>query len=318
MKHIHLFLALIGLPAAALASLDQKATPSAPPNAGNPALVWDVAPALRNGIPRSFRTTNDPLKLNGAKAPDLTGLEQLKASGSAEFTSKSLKLMLSKLPGPVIIFDLRQESHGFINGNAVSWYATNNWANVGKTPEQVAEDEGRRLGSCAAGTDITLSEDRVIKGDAANAATERVTVKSVKTEGDLVAAHGASYIRIPVPDHCRPTDAAVDQFVLAVRAMPAGSWAHFHCRAGRGRTTTFLVLYDMLRNAKAVALQDIVARQSLLLAGGYDVLSAPELGSGKDSVAADRAEFVKAFYGYARSNPDGRPLLWSEWLKKQP
>jgi hypothetical protein len=30
---------------------------------------------------------------------------------------------------------------------------------------------------------------------------------------------------------------------------------------------------------------------------------------------ADRAAFVRAFYDYARANPNGQPQLWSEWLK---
>ena len=84
--------------------------------------------------------------------------------------------------------------------------------------------------------------------------------------------------------------------------MPPGGWAHFHCRAGKGRTTTFLVLYDMLRNAGRVSLKDIVDRQSVL-AGDYDLLK-PEGESGwKAAVFADRAAFVRAFYRYEGPTP---------------
>jgi len=257
------------------------------------------------------------LKFKGSATPSVAGLAQLRASGSAEFTADSLKPMLAKLPGPVTIFDLRQEDHGFINGNAVSWYATNNWANVGKSPKAISTDEKQRLQSCAVGSEVVLTDDSAIKGGAANAPVERVTVQITQTEKKLVAAAGAAYVRIPVTDHCRPTDAAVDQFVLAVRSLPAGSWAHFHCRAGKGRTTTFMALYDMLRNARDVSLQDIVSRQSALI-GNYNVLAADPDEGGKAGVAADRAAFVKAFYDYARANPNGSPQLWSEWLKTQP
>ncbi len=307
----------LGLPLAAIASLEQKSPPTPPANAGSPILVWDVAPELRTGLPRNFRTTNDHLKLKGATAPNVAGLIELRASGSAEFTADSLKAMLAKLPAPVMIFDLRQEDHGFINGNAVSWYATNNWANVGKSPKAISTDEKERLNSCAVGSEVVLSEDAAIKGKSATAAVERVTVQATQTEKKLVAAAGASYVRIPVTDHCRPTDAAVDQFVLAVRALPAGTWAHFHCRAGKGRTTTFMVLYDMLRNAHAVSLQDIAARQSALI-GDYNVLAVDSDEGGKAGISADRAAFVTTFYDYARANPNGSPKLWSEWLKAQP
>jgi protein-tyrosine phosphatase len=121
-------------------------------------------------------------------------------------------------------------------------------------------------------------------------------------------------VRITVTDHTRPFDDEVDRFILAVRALPDSAWAHFHCEAGLGRTTTFMVLYDMLRNANRVSLEDIVGRQRIL-SNGYDVLLPDEPGNWKAPYAADRAEFVRAFYNYARANPNGRPELWTEWLK---
>ncbi|MBO0694928.1 MAG: protein tyrosine phosphatase, partial [Verrucomicrobia bacterium] len=91
------------------------------------------------------------------------------------------------------------------------------------------------------------------------------------------------------------------------------AWAHFHCEAGLGRTTTFMVLYDMLRNATRVSLEDIVRRQAIL-GYGYDVLQPPEAGNWKAPYMTERAEFIRVFYDYARANPNGRPQLWSEWL----
>ena len=310
---------MLGLPLAALAALEQKAPPTPPADADKPLLVWDVAPDLRAGLPRNFRTTNGHLRRTAVPPPSVAGLAQLHASGSAEFTADSLKAMLAKLTGPVTIFDLRQEDHGFINGEAVSWYATNNWGNVGKSYDGVLADENRRLDACAAGSDVVLSDDRGSRPRKGRRRPEHLTVQSAETERELVTAAGASYVRIPVSDHCRPTDGAVDSFILAVRTMPAGGWAHFHCRAGKGRTTTFMVLYDMLRNAREVSLHDIVTRQSALI-GDYNVLVA---GAGDDAegwkagVEADRAAFVRAFYDYTKANPGGRPQLWSEWLKTQ-
>ena len=75
-----------------------------------------------------------------------------------------------------------------------------------------------------------------------------------------------------------------------------------------------MVLYDMLRNAGRVSLEDIVGRQKILN-HGYDVLQLSEPGNWKAPCATDRAAFVRAFYEYARANPNGRPQLWSEWLK---
>jgi hypothetical protein len=54
----------------------------------------------------------------------------------------------------------------------------------------------------------------------------------------------------------------------------------FTAEAGLGRTTTFIALYDMLRNANRVSLEEIVHRQKIL-SHGYDVLQPDEPGSWK-------------------------------------
>ena len=74
-----------------------------------------------------------------------------------------------------------------------------------------------------------------------------------------------------------------------------------------------MVLYDVLRNANRVSLEDIVRRQKLL-GYDYDVLRPAAPGSWKAPYTEDRIAFVRAFYNYARANPNGRPQIWSEWL----
>lgn len=290
------------------------APPTPPADADHPLLVWDVAPELRNALPRNFRTTDEPLPARPGKVLNPVGLSELHESGSAQFTAASLAQILPKLHGPLTIFDLRQEDHLFVNGEPVSWYATNNWANVGKTHEAIVADEGARAEALKAGTLVALADDRAIKQEPGVTPPESVTIASCSPEADLIAAAGAAYVRLTVSDHSRPTDQEVDRFIAAVRQIPADGWAHFHCRAGKGRTTTFMVLYDMLRNAGRLPLSDIVDRQSVL-AGDYDLLKPEAAGGWKAAVFAERAAFVRAFYAYARANPGGQPLLWTEWLK---
>lgn len=310
------FLGLVAAQPAVFAALEQTAPPQPPADADRPLLVWDVDPSLRDKLPRSFRTSAQPLTAApGKPAPDTDGLATLRVSGSAEFTADSLKRLLAKLPGPVTIFDLRQEDHGFVNGEAISWFATNNWANVGKTHDAVLADEAAHLAALKPGASVSLADDRSIKGGPGLTAPETVTADQVETEEQLVTAAGASYVRITVSDHSRPSDAEVDRFIAAVRALPPDGWAHFHCRAGKGRTTTFMAMYDMLRNAGQVPLAGIVNRQSQLI-GDYDVLK-PTDDATKAAQFADRIAFVRAFYDYARANPGGRPQLWTEWLKTQ-
>jgi len=296
------------------APLTQKSPPSAPPDAINPLLVWDVAPNASASPLRNFRTSDDSLKPGGDAAPSLAGLVELHAAGSGAFNTDELKQVLARLPGPVTVFDLRQESHVFVNGAPVSWFATNNWANVGRADAEIIADEDQRLRAAQPGIKLDLHDDNGVKTPGAGLPPIPIVVQSAATEKSIVEACGATYVRLPVADHVRPADAEVDRFIQAVRLMPANGWAYFHCRAGKGRTTTFMALYDMLRNARRVSLEDIAHRQEFL-GDDLDVLRPSPAGSWKIPYTDDRIAFVRAFYEYARANPGGRPQLWSDWLK---
>jgi protein-tyrosine phosphatase len=309
-------LALLLLATASLCAepLLQKSPPVAPADAATPLLVWDVAPDLRAGLPRNFRTTDQPLVVKEGRTPDVVGLVALHESGGAEFTPVGLKLMLTKMRGPVTVFDLRQETHVFIDDVPVSWMATNNWANVGRTHDAIVAGETARVDACPTGTKLALADDKAKKTETGGTPPEQVVVTHAATEREVVEAAGAHYVRLTVTDHARPLDGEVDRFVLAVRELPVDAWAHFHCRAGRGRTTTFMALYDMLRNARQVSVEDIARRQEIL-STDYDVLSVGDESGWKAAVTADRVAFIRAFHDYAVANPNGRPQLWSEWLK---
>src|SRR5437899_3743581 len=257
------------IPAVLLAvTLVQKNPPVRPADAESPVAIWDVDLKLANALPRNFRTTDHPLTASKGETLATTGLSDLRVSGSGEFTPAGLKLLLAQTRGPVTVFDLRQETHIFVNGLPVSWYASRDWANVGRGQSAIEADEAARVQSLKRGSEIDIRPgEPVKKGDAGSAEPQRVTVERASTERDVVGAVGANYVRITVTDHARPLDDEVDRFVLAVRALPENASAHFHCEAGRGRTTTFMVLYDMLRNATGLSLEDIVQRQKIL---GYD------------------------------------------------
>jgi len=302
---------------AALAAVTpvQKNPPVRPADADSPTLIWDIDLKLANVLPRNFRTSDDPLKANNGETPATIGLSDLRASGSGEFTADNLKLLLARTRGPVTVVDLRHETDIFVNELRISWYASCYWAIGGRSQLAIMAGEAARVQSLKPGSEIAVRPGHSVKHGNGNSVTpERVTVERASTEQNIVEAAGAHYVRVAVTDHVRPLDDAVDRFILAVRALPQDAWAHFHCEAGLGRTTTFMVFYDMLRNANRVSLEDIVRRQKLL-GYGYDVLHPTETDDWKAPYMADRAAFVRAFYDYALANPNGRPQLWSEWLK---
>jgi Inositol hexakisphosphate len=307
--------ALVLCPVSLLASdLSQENQPVR--SSDTPVLIWDIDLNLANDLPRNLRTTDDPLTAAKDETPSAVfELRNLRASGSGEFTPEGLKLVLARTRGHVTVFDLRQETHIFVNDLPVIWYASRDWSNVGRSQSEVEADEVARVASLKAGKKIDIRPGHPVKhGNADSVPPQQVTVERASIERDLVQPAGASYVRITVTDHTRPLDDEVDRFILAVRSLPENAWAHFHCEAGLGRTTTFMVLYDMLRNANRVSLEHIVQRQKIL-SRGCDVLQPDEPSNWKAPYAADRAAFIRAFYEYARANPNGRPQIWSEWLK---
>ena len=57
-------------------------------SADAPVLIWDIDLTLVRALPRNFRTTDDQLQASDSKTPSTSGLIDLHASGSGEFTAK--------------------------------------------------------------------------------------------------------------------------------------------------------------------------------------------------------------------------------------
>lgn len=267
-------------------------------------------------IPRLLRIVQ-PLKEE--KEGNFVGLDLLKASGSAQFSEKAFKELLRYLPlqdFKLVIYDLREESHGFVNSRPVSWTnGINNHANLNKSKFEIESDENNRLQSALQGGVI-----HVKAFEKALRQTEpplQLTINSIKTERELIEEAGATYIRLPVTDHHPPSDEIVDQFVELVARAPSHQWNHFHCRAGKGRTTTFLVLLDMIKNARHVSFEEILERHKKM--GGsdlYEAGNAPTKTPEQREANHKRLSFIKTFYLYCNEVPDFH-LKWSTWKKQK-
>src|SRR5207249_10075189 len=103
------------------------------------------------------RTTDDSLKGINRQSSLTAGLAELRASGSGEFTADGLKLLLTRTRGPTTVFDVRQETHLFVNGLPISWFATNDWANVGRSHAAIEADEAARVQSLKPDSEITVT-----------------------------------------------------------------------------------------------------------------------------------------------------------------
>ena len=109
---------------------------------------------------------------------------------------------------------------------------------------------------------------------------------------------GLEYRRFHTLDHHRPADETVNEFVAFVLSQTEKRWWHFHCRGGSGRTSTFMLMYDMMHNAAKVSLNDILQRH--ILAGSRDMPLLDRTLSYKAIPGVERWNFIQQFYDYCR------------------
>jgi len=237
-------------------------------------------------------------------------LTHLKASGSGQFTEPDLEKMKETIPhDKIAIIDLREEPHAFLNGDAISWYTYNNWLNKGKTREQIKIDEVRRLKKLS-------NQSFAVFYFKYGHYPHFYRVKEVVDAETVALRNGLEYFHFPVSDHTHPDDHIVDDFVTFIKNLDRDVWLHFHCSAGRGRTTTFLAMYEIMLNGEKAPLEEIVERQESI--GGINLLhsGAHDMDDWKIPHAVYRTSFIKDFYQYTLENPDFA-LSWSEWIEGQ-
>lgn len=265
--------------------------------------------------PRNFRISSDDWHVEPEdEVPSRDGLQSLHASGSAQLNEKSIASLFSILSAVapdasrIYMVDLRQESHGFADGLAVSWYTKKNQGNAGKSDEEAAADETERLGNLL-GREITFLPKG--KTDKKRIGAITFAPQRVQTEKELAEAAGFRYARFYVTDKTWPEPETVDAFLDFVSSLPENAWLHFHCRAGHGRTTSFLAIYDMLKNP-GVSSDDVLERQYLL--GGTD-LTVVNGNEWEAERKAYRLEMLRLFPLFVSERREKGPSLsWSAWL----
>ncbi len=242
------------------------------------------------------------------------GLDVLKTSASSQFSIEELRAIKIELAvDKLIIVDLRKEPHGYINNYAVSWYTPKNLVNANLSLSEALQDEKERLGNVKTQTQLNLHKilEKGAGSDYATMLQLPTAVHYVCSEEELCHDMNLGYFRIAVTDHLRPTDEMVDRFIILIQTIPENTHLHFHCSAGAGRATTFMSMYDMIKNANTVSFEEIIERQSRL--GGTHLLQPPAPTSWKYRHHFERQAFLKRFYVYARENEDDFTTSFSEW-----
>lgn len=246
-------------------------------------------------------------------------------SGSGQLTESNFSSLVAKVKedslgefDKIILVDLRLESHGFINGLPVDWKTKNNDYNLNKSVDEIKADEKNKLLEIISNKTLTVesknNRDHTSTEQTENISTEReIEIFNVATEEEIATIHGLEYIRLITLDHYRPSDSIVNDFVELIKNNP-NSWLHFHCHVGKGRTTTFMAMYDMYYNAKDVEFEEILSRQKAI--GGEDLMKhlKKPMDERKRKFSEERYEFLSNFYNYCKnSNP--AVTSWDDWMK---
>ena len=228
----------------------------------------------------------------------------LQAAGSGQFSKQQLVRIKNTITENIIDIDLRQESHGFVNGLPISWYAHRNWGNQGKTPHQIRHLQKNLLATLRSKKSVTVYQilKKSPEGQVINKKGVAIFVKTVRSEHSLTHSLHIGYQRFFLADHSPPTKQQARNFVRFVNSLSKKTWLYFHCRAGMGRTTTFLVMYDIIKKGHHTPLSTILKRQALV--GGKKLRSLPPKNTYKYSLAAQRLTFIRWFYAkYHNKSP---------------
>ena len=228
----------------------------------------------------------------------LRDIPTLNISGSAQFTKDQLLNLKNSInKDNICIVDLRQESHGMINDLAISFLNPYKDLNNGFTTEQTIKAENSLLNKIKIGNTIQLYKHTGIF-------IKDITVDFISNESQLVTEADMQYKRFAVKDNSAPTPDIVDEFVEFIKNKPDDIHLHFHCAAGKGRTTSFMVMYQAMKNNSNLTLEQLLSYQYNI--GGVNL---------HDNNS--QYNFLEDFCNYVQKNKDSNySISYSQWIKE--
>jgi protein-tyrosine phosphatase len=190
---------------------------------------------------------------------------------SAQFSENQLKTFLNIYkPAKVQIFDVREESHLFINGRAIT--ISNGIANnANRSIEQKAISAKNKafVQKVIDDTRVTIHTNGEKKKTVSESGETiakfmvympiEVDVKEAKTEETLAAELDIGYVHIPITDHeeeaiIRNVDTIVNRLMTAFRETRV---LYFHCKKGVGRSAHLGIMATILLEAKEKSFVEI-------------------------------------------------------------
>ena len=269
-----------------------------------PLIVTNPCEITEPGFPNRFRSLHNLTpSLHASASGQLCPSRDLKPF---------LEFMRERVGGkwPAVIIDLRLEAHAFAGDEPIAWYCPRNWELLGRSGNEIKQVEWKRVnelrGKPIALYSLPKCKDDLGLDDCAISNPNPIKVLSentvLYTEEEWCARMGLRYYRLAIPDHMRPPDGVIEEFIrifkkessLARRNRAKAPWFHLHCKGGKGRTSTFLAMLDILSNPE-LSFDQIVARQE-----HFNLKDTEKKGqSWKAEFAKDRLDFLRHFYRFA-------------------
>jgi hypothetical protein len=238
---------------------------------------------------KKFRSTHDiQLKKYDPSDPlNLAGFETLHISGSNRPVFEDLKQRLPEVKGKTYIVDLTGGEQLYYRGIYPNEF-------LGRTHKDQRHFNSKVRRFLVNGFSEFKAEDFV-------------------TEEVLAKQYGFEYVKLFNERGLTPRGKMIDDIIKLVESINPEDWLHFHCSAGRGRTTVAMVFVDILKNGRTVPLRDIVRRHHLF--GGEDLFDTEVWANGTYTVEklSRRKQRIMDFYQYV-NDPEGYGKRgWVEW-----
>jgi len=262
--------------------------------------------------PKGFRAFGTGFKSDTHEVVT-TGLEKLNISGSSQFSEIQLHNILNKIKlenthiTNLYIVDLRQESHGFINELPFRFHKEGNTINIDVPFEEIQKLEYNVINKLSTHKILEIYAHTKDDAHPLGPIAYKFKPEKLHTEREIVENSHHSfnplgmnieYKRLHVRDHHHVHPEEGNNFLEFIKTIDLNNtWIHFHCAGGKGRTTSFMAMLDILENGKDISFEEILMRHHYF--NGSELLKPnPEYPSG-----IVRLNYLRNFYDtYASAN----------------
>jgi len=240
-------------------------------------------------------------------------------SASGQYSVQGLQMLQEQIvDSSCCIMDLREESHFFADGAAITvCQGEENDANKGLSVDEIQEREKGLVRQIDLSKKIQASVRKKTK-----VKTEEIEVKKIISfeSGQLLSVNKArseqeviqnelqvSYKLFPITDHnMKAVGLKVDELVTSILSCVSSgtNWIHFHCQAGKARSAMAMMLAIILFEAKRETLENIEA-----------LFTAPDFHFEARKYKKFK-EFFAHFYTYCRDSAP-QEISWSTWAKEK-